>query len=154
MVLKLLGQDSARSLVELKKSIDLSKSMINFRHPRFKRQKESDKSLILQREPPSLENAILHANKQIDLSSIASYSRHLLAKHFLVLLLLSHQQSITFLERHSMSRVLIIGREAGWMSRLRHLPSHNLVKRILAFAICIKRIHEMHGERVLDDSVE
>lgn len=47
----------------------------------------------------------------------------------------------------SVPRVLVIGREAGRVRRLRDLAVHDLLQRVNALAIGAERVHEMHPGR-------
>jgi hypothetical protein len=61
------------------------------------------------------------------------------------LTLLRHEQPISLLQRHAMSRVLIIGRKPRRMRALCDFSTGNLLQRVDALAGGIEGVHEMHG---------
>jgi hypothetical protein len=64
------------------------------------------------------------------------------------LTLLGQEQAISLLQRHPMSRVLVVGRKSRRVRRLGHFTGDHLVQGVDALAIGIEGIHEMHAERL------
>jgi hypothetical protein len=62
-----------------------------------------------------------------------------------MLTLLRQKQSISLLQRNTMSRIFIIRRKPRRMRTLRHFSTGDLLQRIYALAGGIEGVHEMHG---------
>lgn len=73
--------------------------------------------------------------------------RYLLAQN-LEILLLHKQQTISLLQRNSMSRIFIIRRKSGWMRTLGHLTTDDFLKGIDALSRWVEGVHEMHFDGV------
>lgn len=63
------------------------------------------------------------------------------------LTLLGQEQPVSLLQRHPMSRVLVIRRKSRRVSRLGHFARNDLVQRVNALAIGINGVHKMHFVR-------
>lgn len=62
-----------------------------------------------------------------------------------LLTLLSQQKAVSLLKRNTVSRVLVIWREARWVCRLGDLAVVDLLQRVDALAGRVKGVHKMHG---------
>lgn len=59
--------------------------------------------------------------------------------------LLGQEETETALQRNTLARPLVVGREARRVRRLGHLSVGNLFERVQAVALVVEGVHEMHG---------
>jgi hypothetical protein len=60
------------------------------------------------------------------------------------LTLLSQQKSVSLLQRHTMSRVLVVRRKASWVRRLGDFARNDLLEGVDTLASGVGGVHKMH----------
>jgi len=70
----------------------------------------------------------------------------LLSEHLLIILELGEEQTVALLERDSVPGVLVVGREARRVGRLGDLAVGHLLEGVVALALGVQSVHEMHLE--------